>query len=129
MSAVESVNGPPQKGVAESSNQGTAKQPGDRSNSLESSDLNQPLKVSKLQDEERQMSPSSVHQAVKELNQGTQIANKQLHFLVHEGTHRLMVQVIDSKTQKVIKEIPPEKVLDAAARIKEFIGVLLDEKV
>lgn len=39
-----------------------------------------------------------------------------------------MLEVIDLETNEVIKEIPPKKLLDLAAGIREMIGLLLDEK-
>ena len=40
-----------------------------------------------------------------------------------------MVQVIDVNTEEVIKELPPEEMLDLKARIHEMVGILIDEKV
>ncbi len=55
-------------------------------------------------------------------------ARRQLKFHVHEGTGRIWVQVIDTRTQEVIKEIPPERYLDLVARIWELVGILVDER-
>ena len=69
-----------------------------------------------------------LRKAVETLNGATQIVNKMLRFELHEGSGRMMVRVIDSSTQEVIKEIPPEAVLEAVARVREIIGLLLDER-
>lgn len=66
--------------------------------------------------------------AVETLNGATEIVNKQLEFVLHEGSGRMMVRVIDSASQEVIKEVPPEAVLEAVARVREIIGLLLDER-
>ncbi|HEY8498886.1 MAG TPA: flagellar protein FlaG [Limnochordales bacterium] len=55
-------------------------------------------------------------------------SRRQLKFHVHEATGRIWVQVIDSRTQEVIKEIPPERYLDLVARIWELVGILVDER-
>ena len=39
-----------------------------------------------------------------------------------------MVRVVNVFTDEVIKEIPPEEVLDTVARIREMIGLLIDER-
>ncbi|WP_312651501.1 flagellar protein FlaG [Proteiniclasticum sp.] len=52
----------------------------------------------------------------------------QYKFEVHEGTGRVMVNLIDTKTKEVIKEIPPEKILDLVASIWERIGIIVDER-
>jgi flagellar protein FlaG len=40
-----------------------------------------------------------------------------------------MTQIIDIKTEEVIKEMPPEEMLDLAAKIHKMVGLILDEKV
>lgn len=39
-----------------------------------------------------------------------------------------MVKVIDAETEEVIREIPPEKILDLVAMIWEMIGLIVDER-
>ncbi|MFO7311282.1 MAG: flagellar protein FlaG, partial [Bacillota bacterium] len=53
--------------------------------------------------------------------------DKRLKFLVHEETERIYVQVIDKETGEVIKEIPPEKILNLVAQLQKLIGLLIDE--
>ena len=65
--------------------------------------------------------------AVDGLNGAMEFINRGLKFTLHEGSDRIMVEVIDLATQEVIKEIPPQKLLDTVARIREMIGLLLDE--
>jgi flagellar protein FlaG len=43
--------------------------------------------------------------------------------------NRITMQVIDKKTNEVIKEFPPKKMLDVLIGIREWVGVLLDKKV
>lgn len=52
-----------------------------------------------------------------------------LNFAQHEDTGRTMVKVINRDTDELIREIPPKKVLDMAAKMEEMIGILFDEKV
>ncbi|NLM46517.1 MAG: flagellar protein FlaG [Firmicutes bacterium] len=63
-----------------------------------------------------------------EVNKTTEAFNIGIRFKLHEGAGRLMLEVIDLETNEVIKEIPPKKLLDLAAGIREMIGLLLDEK-
>jgi flagellar protein FlaG len=55
--------------------------------------------------------------------------NADLQFAIHEKTHRMMVRLVDIKTQKVLKEFPPHELLDTLAAISEYVGALLDKKV
>jgi len=40
----------------------------------------------------------------------------------------MMVQVYDREDNEVIREIPPERVLNLVAQIQQMIGLLLDEE-
>lgn len=64
----------------------------------------------------------------KELNKFFQYLNADLQFELHERTQRLMVKVVDLKTDKVLREFPPHELLDKIANIRDYIGVLLDKK-
>lgn len=55
--------------------------------------------------------------------------NFQLSFTVHKETERLVVKVIDPADGKVIRQIPPEEVLELAVKLQEMIGLLLDKRV
>ncbi len=49
-----------------------------------------------------------------------------LRFSKHEKTGRTVIRVIDKDTKELIREIPPEKVLDLAARLSDMIGILFN---
>ncbi|MCL6558519.1 MAG: flagellar protein FlaG [Firmicutes bacterium] len=75
------------------------------------------------QDTTAQLTP-----ALEKLNKTAPIFDFRFHFMIHEGTKRIMVQIIDQETGEVLNEIPPEKILDLVARIQELVGLLVDEK-
>ncbi|SHH83458.1 flagellar protein FlaG [Clostridium grantii] len=54
--------------------------------------------------------------------------NKDFKFSVHEKTNTIVVRVVDSETKEVIKELPPEQILDLVAKMEEMVGMLVDEK-
>lgn len=71
----------------------------------------------------------------QELNELSQELNKfmaemsaGIQFTVHEKTNSLMVQVVDTVSQRVIKEFPSKEFLDTIANIREYVGFLLDRK-
>jgi flagellar protein FlaG len=55
--------------------------------------------------------------------------NKKLKFYVNKELNQVVVKVIDSTTDKVIKEIPPEEIQKLHIRIREAIGLLIDEEI
>ncbi|KYH34801.1 flagellar protein FlaG [Clostridium tepidiprofundi DSM 19306] len=46
----------------------------------------------------------------------------------HKVFNDLIIKIVDDKTKQVIKEIPPEKILDMVAQMCKMVGVILDEK-
>jgi len=64
---------------------------------------------------------------VEKLNRATELFEQRISFKIHDETKRLMVRVIDDNTGEVIKEIPPEDMLDIEANISKMIGIILDK--
>lgn len=50
-------------------------------------------------------------------------------FRLHEGLDRYYVQVVDAQTDEVVKEIPPEKLLNAFYEMQKLVGMIVDEKI
>ena len=53
---------------------------------------------------------------------------RHLEYTFHEKTGEYFVKVIDDRTDEVIREIPPRKMLDIFASLKEIAGLLFDER-
>ena len=70
----------------------------------------------------------AIKMAVDDANRALQFLNTRLQFSVHEETNQIMVKVIDETNGEIIREIPPEKLLDALAKMWELVGILIDEK-
>lgn len=67
-----------------------------------------------------------MRQALEELNKkATSVTSE---FGIHEKTNRITIKIVDKKTKEVVKELPPEKMLDMIAKIWETSGLLVDEK-
>ena len=66
--------------------------------------------------------------AVQDANEIILSKNDRFKFEVHERTGRMMVKLIDNETDEIIKEIPPEKILDLVASIWDLVGILVDER-
>jgi flagellar protein FlaG len=79
--------------------------------------------------EEIQVSKKKVEEVTNKLNEFLEIRNRSLKFILHEGLDQYYVQVIDSDTKEVIREIPPKKLLDAFYTMQKFLGMIVDEKI
>lgn len=75
-----------------------------------------------------EVSPEKVKSAIADINKKIAPTQTQCEFKYHEKTHRISITVRDKETDKVIKEIPPEKTLDMIAKSLELAGILVDEK-
>jgi len=74
------------------------------------------------------LSDTFIKKAIERANHTFEIENRSLRFQIHEKLNEVMVKVIDSDTKEVIREIPPEKLLDMFASMLELAGLLVDEK-
>lgn len=55
--------------------------------------------------------------------------NRRLQFIVDPESREILIKVIDSETDKVIKVLPPEELQRLHSRIRETMGFLFDERV
>ena len=78
-------------------------------------------------DDENEM--RSVEEAVGKLNDLTLIFDKSVKFSVTNKLGNVRVQIIDKASDTVIREYPPETAVDLLNRIRDELGVLVDEKV
>lgn len=65
---------------------------------------------------------------IEQANQKLAGNAKEFNFSIHEKTKQIMIKIIDSETKEVIKEVPPEKILDMVATMCEMAGLFVDEK-
>lgn len=78
---------------------------------------------------EKPESRVDVERYLKDIINYTEFFNRRLRFSINEELDQVVVKVIDSKTDKVIKEIPPEVLQRLYVRIREAIGLLIDEMI
>ncbi|MCC5857852.1 MAG: flagellar protein FlaG [Ectothiorhodospiraceae bacterium] len=67
-----------------------------------------------------------VDTAVREINEFVQIIRRDLQFSVDEHSGRTVITVLDSETQEIVRQIPPEKLMKAAENIEQLRGLLFD---
>jgi len=75
------------------------------------------------------VSENDIIQAVRQANKALEGTNRRFEYSIHEQTKTIMVKVIDTQTNEVIREIPPEKILNLIAKLWELAGIIVDEKV
>lgn len=116
--------------------QGGAKpQPAERPNVVSENALPTGQAQSQPLTEEAPLLPEEqekVEQAVEDINDHFQSMGRDLSFAVDEDSGRTIITVVDSETQEIVRQIPPEEVLDLAMHLLDAGGVAstgLAEKV
>jgi flagellar protein FlaG len=59
----------------------------------------------------------------------TSSLNRRLQFSINRELGEVVVKVIDSETDKVIREVPPEELQRLHIRMREIIGLLFDQEI
>ncbi|SOC34972.1 flagellar protein FlaG [Ureibacillus acetophenoni] len=78
---------------------------------------------------QQEMSKDMLQKAVDSVNELFQIYEKELKFVFHEGLEQYFVQLVNSITEEVVREIPPKKLLDAFYEMQKLAGMIVDEKI
>lgn len=80
----------------------------------------------KKKDEEK-MDEKSVSYMTEELNKLMSRINCNLSFKYHKEVDMLSVRMLDKKTNEVLKEMPPEAMIEHMIKAKDWIGAFLDK--
>jgi len=88
----------------------------------------QPRQVD-LPAEPQKVSRQDIESQARALEKTFLAFNRRVVLSVNEQINQVIIKVVDAETDKVIKEIPAEEIQRLIARIKETIGLLVDEKI
>lgn len=81
------------------------------------------------QQEQVRRARANIDSVASELENVSAIFNRKLKFTVDRELGDVIVKVIDTTTDKVIKELPPEALQRLHVRIQEALGLLFDETI
>lgn len=100
-----------------------------------SKSLKDKLENKKDNKEQNDVKDKKVNNAIEQMNDALKLLNRKLTYKMinKEGNgsnlnDSIYVALIDKDTEKVIKEIPPKEFIEMRERIKDFVGMLIDEK-
>lgn len=74
-----------------------------------------------------QLPMDAMKKAVEEINK--RLVKSEAIFGIHDETNRATIKIINKETKEVLKEYPPEQMLDMIAKGWELAGILVDEKL
>jgi len=69
-----------------------------------------------------------IKEIVEQLNKEMNILNTTIRFGFDDKIDEMYVTVIDTKDDRVIRQIPSEEAMRLAKKMRELIGILFDEK-
>jgi flagellar protein FlaG len=75
---------------------------------------------------EEQMDAAELESTLEGINEYLIEIGSSLNFIYDEASGRSAVQVLDDKGE-IIRQLPPQELLDVYARIRNIVGILLDE--
>lgn len=86
-------------------------------------EIQEDINVSNVQSKEHE-----VIEAIEKANKHFKTFDRRLKFSIHEKTKQIMVKVINTEDNSIVREIPSEKILDMVAKLWEMSGIFVDEK-
>ncbi|WP_223065957.1 flagellar protein FlaG [Paenibacillus caui] len=78
-----------------------------------------------LTDEEK----TRLDKQIEKLNKAIADSNRELHFKYNDKAKQLYVEVVNAKTKEVVNSLPPEFLIDLSIKMKELIGMFIDQKI
>lgn len=85
-------------------------------------------KTARIRELKKEMSEDEFMTQMQDANKKLKLYDRRLEFSIHESTRQIMVKVINTNDDTVIREIPSEKALDMLAYFWKLSGILLDER-
>lgn len=80
-----------------------------------------------IQGKKDEFTKDNIDKALEKLNTFLRDEDTHAVYEVHDKLKDIMIKIVDNKTNEVVLEIPPKKILDLVAKMCEMVGILVDE--
>ena len=90
-------------------------------------DWNNGVKFDGEKEDRPPLDEDAVSEITEELNELMDRINCDISFKYHKDVDMMSVSMIDKKTDEVIKELPPEEMIENIKKAREWIGAFLDK--
>ncbi|WP_052476042.1 flagellar protein FlaG [Cohnella kolymensis] len=90
-----------------------------------------PVELMKKQKFELSIADEAVVHVLEKINRQLAGIPREVEYNFHRQDGQVVIKIINSETKEVLKEIPPEKILDMLAKFQEInrsAGAIIDEK-
>lgn len=78
-------------------------------------------------DQQKRLDRQRLEEAVEQANKTMETYRTELRFSIHEDSQEMMVEVINTADNSVIREIPPERILNFISHVKKMLGIIIDK--
>lgn len=86
------------------------------------------IRRAEMQGTKVSMGEEELIRVIERANKAIQGRTTTFEYSIHKQTKEILVKVLDKDSGEVIREIPPEKILDMVAKMCEMAGIFIDEK-
>lgn len=77
----------------------------------------------------KDINEGKVKNAVDKINKLLEDKSTHLVYEAHDSfKHDIIIKIVDNKTNEVVREVPPKKLLDMVAKLCELAGVFINQK-
>ncbi len=84
-----------------------------------------PLDLSESKRDVNKVNPEEILDRIKEISQNGEYS---VRFEKADKMDEIVVKVVDTKTDEVIRQIPPEEILGVKKTLQEFRGLIIDSE-
>ncbi len=78
--------------------------------------------------EQTELSVEKLQAAVEKMNELMQNGQRSLNFSVDDSTDQVVVKVLDTSTDEVVRQIPSEETLKFAEYLEGMVGLIFDQQ-
>ncbi len=83
-----------------------------------------PAQAQESEAQVQEITREDVEEMVDALKEMTATLQTKMDFSINEGTNSLVVKVLEQDTEKVIKQFPPEELLELQEKMQDLTGFL-----
>lgn len=87
-----------------------------------------PVEVAQRETKSKEQQPGrdDVEKIISDINTQLHSMHTELNFSIDKDTDRMVLKIINSKTDEVIRQIPAEEALRIASRLSKLLGLIVD---
>lgn len=72
--------------------------------------------------------PAELREVAAAFGDVVSVLNRDLRVQIDEATGRIVTQIVDGRTNEVLRQLPPEALLSVARRVADLVGLIIDEE-